>query len=149
MPKQSTIKNYGLLIDRNHRLIKQCYLKTFKELGFDITTEQWVVLDSLSRNDGLSQNDLAGKCFKDAPTLSRILNLMVDKNWVIRKRSESDGRSWLILLTDKGKKMHTKLSREVKKLRTKGWESLSDEDFEHFSAIMQTIYDNFKEEIED
>lgn len=79
MRKQSAIKNYGLLIDRNYRLIKQNYLKTFKEVGVDITPEQWVVLDNLCREDGLSQNELAAVSFKNAPTLSRIIDLLVKK----------------------------------------------------------------------
>ena len=108
MRKQSTIKNYGLLIDRNYRLIKQNYLKTFKEVGVDITTEQWVVLDNLCREDGLSQNELAAVSFKNAPTLSRIIDLLVKKNWLERRKSPEDKRSWLIFL-----KNEEKLYREV------------------------------------
>lgn len=146
MSKQNAIKNYGLLIDRNYRLIKQSYLKAFRSIGVDITTEQWVVLDNLSRNDGLSQNDLATASFKNAPTLSRILDLMVKKKWLIRRRSETDGRSWLIFLTEEGRKTHSIASAEVKKLRTKGWQGLSDEDFTRFYEIMDTIFSNFSED---
>lgn len=145
MRKQSAVKNYGLLIDRNYRLIKQSYLKTFKELGVDITTEQWVVLDNLCRQDGLSQNELAAVSFKNPPTLSRIIDLLVKKNWLERRQSPEDKRSWLIFLKDEGRAVHKQLSPHVKKLRAQGWKGLSDEDFARFAEIMELVYGNFKE----
>ena len=145
MRKQSAIKNYGLLIDRNYRLIKQNYLKTFKEVGVDITTEQWVVIDNLQRQDGLSQNELATVSFKNAPTLSRIIDLLVKKNWLERRKSPEDKRSWLIFLTEEGRAVHAELMPHVKKLRAKGWEGLSDDDFARFSEIMDMVYGNFSE----
>jgi len=145
MRKQSAIKNYGLLIDRNYRLIKQSYLKTFKEVGVDITTEQWVVLDNLCREDGLSQNELAAVSFKNPPTLSRIIDLLVKKNWLERRQSPDDKRSWLIFLKDEGRATHKQLSPHVKKLRAQGWEGLSEEDFVRFLEIMDRVYGNFSE----
>ncbi len=138
----SAVKNYGLLIDRNFRLIKQNYLKTFREIGSDITTEQWVVLDILSRQDGLSQNDLATLAYKNPPTLSRILDLMVKKNWLERRRSETDGRIWEIYLTEKGEQTHREILPHVAGLRTAGWAGLSEEDFAKFKEIMDRIWEN-------
>lgn len=145
MSSKNAVKNYGLLIERNYRRIKQSYLKTFRGAGVNITTEQWVILDNLAAKDGISQNELAEKTFKNAPTLSRIINLMEEKGWLERRRSPSDKRSFLIFLLPGGQDTHYKLSPLVKNLRKQGWEGLSEEDFARFREIMQTVYGNFPE----
>lgn len=143
MTNSKTLKNYGVFIDRNYRLIKQSYLKAFKEAQIDITTEQWTIIDNLSREDGLSQNDLAAKSFKNAPTVSRIIDLLVKKGWIERKQSEEDRRSFFVHLTNEGAKTHKALVPHVQKLRMQGWENLSEEDFADLQRIMNTIYTNF------
>ena len=64
--------NVGTVLDRTTRLLKQHYLRAFKEEGIDISTEQWVLLDQLYTGGDASQTDLANGTFKDAPTVSRI-----------------------------------------------------------------------------
>lgn len=76
--KQET-PNFGALIDRTLRVIKQQFLQVFKELNLDVTTEQWVLIDFLSKNDGVSQTELANGSFKNAPTISRIIDLLRKK----------------------------------------------------------------------
>ena len=52
-------KNFGAVIDRTLKIIKANYLKAFSEVGVEITTEQWVLMDALYKENGISQNDLA------------------------------------------------------------------------------------------
>ena len=89
---QEPTKNFGAYLDRTLKLIRQSYLQTFKEMGGDLTTEQWVLLDELHQNDGISQNELATLSFKNAPTVSRIIDLMCQKGLSERQRIDHDRR---------------------------------------------------------
>jgi len=136
-------KVYGSHIDRTLKVIRQDFARRFKALNLDITPEQWVVIDNLSQKDGQSQTHLAEKCFKDITNLSRIIDLLSNKNLVRRVRNKSDKRSSNIYLTDKGKKVYEESLPTVNDLRLRGWEGLSEkEDFDNFIRILDTIYNN-------
>ena len=79
MTKKSNAKRIGYYLERTTRIVKLSYLKALKENGIDLTPEQWVILDNLYKEDGQSQKDLANGSFKNAPTISRILDIPVDK----------------------------------------------------------------------
>lgn len=136
-------KIFGSYIERNVRVIKRTYLRAFKDNNIDLTPEQWVLIDKLSAKDGLSQNDLANQSFKDAPTTSRILDLLAKKGFIERKKEESDRRSFKIFLTQEGRALHDRGLPIVQELRSKGWEGLNDEDYDAFLRIMNQIFANF------
>lgn len=137
-------RKFGTLIDRTIRIIKLNYLQTFKKAGVDITPEQWVIIDNLYGSDGLSQTDLANGTFKNAPTVSRIIDLLCKKGFTERQRFENDRRRYKVFLTEEGKEAFEKVNPFVKELRIKGWEHLSEEDYQIFLRIMNQIYKNYE-----
>ncbi|MEM9261863.1 MAG: helix-turn-helix domain-containing protein, partial [Bacteroidota bacterium] len=78
--------NVGTLLDRTTRLMKAMYQRAFREAGVDLTPEQWVVLDHLYSAKEVSQTDLANGTFKDAPTVSRIIDKLAQKGLALRQR---------------------------------------------------------------
>ena len=144
MSKTGKTKNFGAYIDRTIKIIKQNYVRAFAEIGVEITTEQWVILDSLYEQNGISQTDLANGSFKNAPTVSRIIDLLCKKGLTERQRFENDRRRYKIYLTKKGKETYEKAYPVVLKLREQGWKNLSDSDYETFLRIMNQIFKNFE-----
>ena len=145
MQEEETTRNFGAIIDRTLKLIKYSYLQTFKELGLDITTEQWVILDRLAEGDGISQTDLANDSFKNAPTVSRIIELLRKKGLIQKKQSADDRRQSLIYLTNKGNEYHEIATPAVLALRRRGWQGLDEHDYDDFMRIMNKIGGNFTE----
>lgn len=146
MAKKQSTKNFGAYIDRTIKIIRHNYTRAFKKIGVDITTEQWVILDSLYHNDGLSQNELASKSFKNAPTVSRIIDLLCKKEYTKRMPSPFDKRKHLIFLTKDGQTIYEKIFPVVEDLRRQGWKNLDDQDYEDFLRIMNQIFLNFEED---
>lgn len=144
MAQKEEAKIFGTFIDRNMKLIKNNYLKVFKEIGVDITTEQWVLMDCLYQQNGMSQTELATDSFKNAPTVSRIIDLLCKKEFTERQRFDNDRRRYKIFLTKKGKKVYEKAYPHVVELRKKGWNELTDEDYSTFLRIMNQIYSNYE-----
>lgn len=136
-------KNFGAIMDRTLKLIRQNYLQAFRDQQADITTEQWVLLDRLAEGDGISQTDLANDSFKNAPTVSRIVTLLAKKKLIRRKQSSEDRRQYLIYLTDEGRQLHENILPSVLALRTQGWQHLSEKDYKDFVRIMDQIGENF------
>lgn len=139
-------KNFGEYLDRTVRVVRLDLLRRFKEVGVDITPEQWIILSSLAKDDGQSQADLASGSFKNAPTVSRIIDLLCDKGLTTRKRFGNEKRRKKIQLTDKGKETVQRVMPVVIAARKSGWEGLSDEDYGHFIRIINTIFENIRGE---
>jgi len=142
MPENT--KNFGAYMDKTLKIIKWNYLRAFKKLEVDFTAEQWVILDELYRKGGISQTELANSSFKDAPTVSRIIDLLSKKKLVQRERFDNDRRRYQVFLTEKGKADYEKALPAVHKLREQGWQQLSDKDYETYLRIMNQIFKNFE-----
>lgn len=138
-------KIFGSHLDRTVKQIRQNYVKAFKEIGVDITTEQWVLLDNLYQNNGISQNELAERNFKNAPTVSRIIDLLCKKGLVERQRFDNDRRRYKIFMTTQGKTVYEQALPAVLALRQRGWNNLSDEDYENLIRIVNQIFENYED----
>jgi DNA-binding MarR family transcriptional regulator len=135
---------YSFLLDRTARRVKQYAQKRFKELGFNITVDQWLIMRHLYDNSDLNQKELAELVFKDTPTLTRIIDLLCDKGLTKRKIHPDDRRSFNVCLTAQGRAKVEQLKPKIKDVRLKAWEGLSERDFAQFKRILNAIYLNLK-----
>ena len=135
--------NVGTDLDRTTRLLKHHYLKAFRRAGVDLSTEQWVLLDHLYQEGPASQTDLANGTYKDAPTVSRIIDKLVKKGLVNRERFPNDRRRHNVVITDSGRDLHDNLQPHVQSLREQTWRGLSEEDHARLQYVLEQIRNNF------
>jgi DNA-binding MarR family transcriptional regulator len=142
MPEAKQYSRYSFLLDRTARKVKQYAKQRFRELGWSITVDQWALLKQLYDQGPQNQRALGDKTFKDNPTITRILDLLVEKQLIERKSHPDDRRSFLIGLTAKGDQLVNECLPEVQKIRMKAWDNLSEQDFKEFKRILDSIYQN-------
>ena len=135
---------YFFKIDTTVKRVRNFMQKQLNQAGIDLTIDQWVLIDHLLPSPGISQNDLAQATAKDAPTTTRILDILLKKGLVERKIAKLDRRKSMLFLTREGKQMHEKAFPIVAQVRSKAWGALSDEDFNKLVNIMDTIYGNLE-----
>jgi DNA-binding MarR family transcriptional regulator len=133
---------YFFKIDSTIKRIRLFMQKNLSDAQIDLTVDQWVVLDHIMPHAKISQNELGILICKDAPTITRILDILAKKELVIRKPSDTDRRKFILELTAQGKELHKKAFTIIAKGRKKSWENLSDKDYEDLVRIMDTIYAN-------
>lgn len=139
--------SYSFLLDRTARKVKQYAQQRFKEKGFNITVDQWLVLKHLSEHEEMKQNELAELIFKDNPTVTRIIDLLCQKGLTERKLHPSDRRSFIVSLTKAGTKKVEQLKPRIKDIRLKAWEGLTERDFNQFKKVLNSIYKNLDENV--
>lgn len=137
--------NVGTLLDRTTRLMKAHFTRAFRDAGSDLTTEQWVLLDQLRREGASSQTELANGTFKDAPTVSRIVDKLVQKGLASRTRFPNDRRRYQVALTEAGETTHAHLLPRVQALRVTAWRRLTEADYADLDRILGLIRENFGE----
>ncbi len=145
MTHPSDARAYFFKIDTTIKKIRNALQKQFNDAGFDLTVDQWVVLDHIARNPGISQNTLSEITTKDAPTVTRIIDLLSQKGLTERRMADTDRRKFLVFLTDAGQIKYNDVLPVVSAMRRKGWGNLSDDDYQHFVKIMDSIYQNMSE----
>lgn len=133
---------YSSLLDRTSKRVKQYAQSEFTRYAFDLTVDQWIVLRTLYQCSELSNKEMAERCDKDQPTLTRIVDILLKKGLVIRRPHKSDRRSLLLQLTDSGIQKVEEISPKVAEFRMQAWKNLTDDDFDHFTRILNKIYDN-------
>lgn len=144
MPNElSELMHYGFRLERTAKKMKQTLQKRFAMLNEDITVDQWVILDCLYQTDRMSQNELADYTFKDAPTVTRIIDLLCKKEFTERQEDSEDRRKYKVCLTPTGKDLVERLLPTVREVRKQGLETLEKADFERFMRILDTIFRNF------
>lgn len=136
--------SYGYLINLAAQRLKYELHQAFQARGYDITPEQWAVLNRLWEEDGLSQVELAERTFKDKPGTTRILTLLEKKGVVERRADDSDGRVQRVFLTKIGKDLKEKLIPCAQEVLMKSGRNLSKEDVAKFKVTLHQILSNLE-----
>ncbi|WP_370090492.1 MarR family winged helix-turn-helix transcriptional regulator [Ekhidna sp.] len=137
-------KEIGSYIDRTYKVVRQDLINRFKQRGINVTPEQWVILNKLSEKD-MFQTDLASMSFRDKPTVSRIVDLLVKKGYAQRKRDRYDGRKFHISITVKGNNVVKRALPAVEESRKLGWTNLSEQEYETLISILDKVFTNYSE----
>jgi len=139
---QSAHLNYGFTIERTMKRIKQNLQRRFNNHHFGVTVDQWVVLDCIHQKAALSQNEIAESTFKDAPTVTRIIDQLCSKGLAVRDPDAQDRRRFNISLTEKGHKKVSQMQPVVLAMRREGWIGLNEEDYQLLMRVLNTVFGN-------
>ena len=136
--------SYGYLINLAAQRLKYELHQTFQAKGYDVTPEQWAVLNRLWEEDGLSQVELAERTFKDKPGTTRILSLLEKKGIVVRRQDENDRRVLRVYLTKIGKDLKAKLIPCAEDVLAKSGGDITKGQIAQFKRTLHQILGNLE-----
>ncbi|MEM6272470.1 MAG: MarR family transcriptional regulator, partial [Bacteroidota bacterium] len=108
------------IIDRTLRKSRQYSVQQLHAHGFDVTLDQWVVIRTVFENPGISQKEVADLTYKDAATLTRILDLIGKKGYVERRPNPNDRRKFELHLTTAGNELVEQVMPLIFGIRSRG-----------------------------
>jgi MarR family transcriptional regulator, temperature-dependent positive regulator of motility len=87
-----------------HR-VRQCAGELFHSemSGINLTARQYVVLVAAAHKDGSSQQDIIDRTGIDRSTVSQVVQTMIRKGLLKRRRTREDARAYAITLTPYGR----------------------------------------------
>lgn len=133
------------MIEIASRQIKQAFQRRLQQGGFDLTVDQWVVLEQLSAGPK-SQVQVVEAVYKDPPTVTRIVDVLCRKGLAQRRPDEADRRRFSLHLTGAGTELLRRLQPVVVEVRARGWQGLTPDDYQQLHRIMTTVLGNFDRE---
>ena len=130
----------GFLLARASYAMAASLNSLVKNEGIDLPHSQYIVLKVLYEKDGLSQQELATKVYKDVAAIKRTLDILENKGLV--KRIPVTMRKNSILITDEGKKLIPQVLDCIKKWEDSILSDIDDQEYETFENVLNTIYNN-------
>jgi MarR family transcriptional regulator, organic hydroperoxide resistance regulator len=101
------------------------------------------ILWALYTNGDLPMKKLSEIINRDKSTITALVNKLINSGYIQRRTHESDNRSSIISLTEKGRAMQEKFWEVSETLRKKAYQGLSDEEMETLMHLLTKIHNNF------
>jgi DNA-binding MarR family transcriptional regulator len=118
--------------------------KNFRQAGLDITIEQWSILYHLWKEDGLSQQELCNRTFRDKPSITRLIDNLEKQQMVQRVASKEDRRINRVYLTEEAKQLQDTTIQLANQTMDEALTGVNREDIEVVKVVLQQVYDNLK-----
>ena len=135
--KESFEDNIGLLIHDVARLLRVLYDRQMSSIG--LTRSQWWLLTYLFFKDGINQSELAILMDMEKAPLSRLLDRMEKKGWVIRKNESKDRRTKNIYLSESIKPLISSMRDKAAEYRNESLSILTDKELNKLKDILQIL----------
>ena len=132
----------GYIIGRTSRAMANRFNQNLEKFGYDVTCEQFAVLDSLSKKDGQTQKELAQYTCKDKTSITRLIDGMWKRKLVVRVHDKADARKKLITLTDKGRMLRKKLVHQIEKTLLQAKRGVSEADLKICKEVLLKVGEN-------
>lgn len=127
-------KSLGFLLVEVARLMRADFNERVSELG--LTQAQWRALAHLCRSEGCNQAFLAEILEIKPITLTRLLDKLVDKGWVIRRQDINDRRAVNLYLTEEARPLIKVMEKKAIETRMRACSGLSEDEVEQLFSTL-------------
>jgi MarR family transcriptional regulator for hemolysin len=128
---EKAIKSYRQMAQRN-----------INKTGLDITIDQWLVMKSLQTNPSMMQHELATAIFKDAASVTRIIDMLIRKKYLMRAVHNHDRRRTELSITPRGKIILKKVQTIINSNRTTALLGISQLRIKSAREVLSNIITN-------
>lgn len=141
--------NIGFIINYCSKLLRNRLNRELEKE--DITVSQFAAIKDIEMNSfldgkeiGVTAVEIAERLDMDKPTISGIINRLVDKKYVEKLPNPKDKRSFILKLTEESKAKLTSLENINNKVISDAIEGLSDKEIESFIKTINKIIRNMR-----
>ena len=119
------------------------YLATMlKQEHVPLTPEQFMLIDLLWNQGEMTQQELADQLHKDKNSVTKLVDAIERKVFVIRRQNRNDRRANTLLLTDKAEILKPGAKKKGISILDKMLEGISEEELRTFLTTLRKLNDN-------
>jgi MarR family transcriptional regulator for hemolysin len=133
-------------LEKSIKTYRQFAQRQIDKAGIDITIDQWLVLKSIQDWPDISQHQIAENVFKDFASVTRMIELLVKKEYLQREFHKTDRRRFNLVITKKGQAVIQKVIPVITANRKQALKSLTKIEIENNKAFLNQIIENCKPE---
>lgn len=139
------LEEIGFIIARTHRTMLNTLNQRLVEEGFDLTSEQAIVIMRLSIQDGLTQQELSDAIFKEKSSVKRLIDNLERKNMIVRIMDQNDRRNKRIHLTHGGRILQENMSKVAICLLTEVQTGIDNNEMEICKKVLTQIFNTLSD----
>lgn len=122
--------------------LKQYIAAMLKMQDVPLTPEQFLLIDILWNQGEMSQQQLADRMQKDKNSVTKLVDAIERKGFVIRKQNSSDRRSNTIVLTEKAELLKNEAKKKGISILENMLEGITEEELRSFLGILHKLNSN-------
>ena len=107
--------------------------------GSDLTLDQWRVLHTLSETGPLSMTDLSGRTRVSGPTLTRIVDRLVERSLLYRNVDPADRRRVVVHAAERGRALGRSLAPRIAAAERDGLAALSSAETRTLRRLLERL----------
>jgi MarR family transcriptional regulator, organic hydroperoxide resistance regulator len=130
------------LLNRAGVRIGLVFAREIEPLG--VSLPMWRVMAALWENDDQRLGDIAEHTSIDISTLSRLLVTLQRKQFIVRRRSGTDGRALSVSLTDKGRAITERIIPIASHYEDVAIRGINSTDLRRLKRLLMTLFSNIK-----
>ena len=109
--------------------------------NFDITIDQWLILKSIKENSGLTQQQIGINVFKDYASVTRIIELLVKKNY-LQRVAHTDKRRFILRMTSEAEDLMRSIQKVINANRRKALDGIDEDKLMSLKETLNKIIDD-------
>lgn len=129
------------------RAIKVNSLEKFIQNDFEITPEQFLVLNLLNERE-CNQNKLCDELGKDKSNMTRIISVLNEKNLITKEQSSQKRQENTIKITKKGRDLRDKIAPVIQQTRQDYMSGIDEDEIYTCLKVLSRIRKNIGKGLE-
>ena len=122
--------------------LKQFLAAKLRQMDVPLTPEQFMLIDLLWNEGEMTQQQLADQMQKDKNSVTKLVDAIERKGFVIRKQNEHDRRANTLVLTEKANQLKPGAKQKGISILDQMLEGISEEELHSFLSTLQKLNDN-------
>ncbi|MGM9775008.1 MAG: MarR family winged helix-turn-helix transcriptional regulator [Candidatus Egerieousia sp.] len=140
-------KQVGVFLNLVHNKFKQYVTEIFEEQGFNITPEQFIVMDTLWDEGTLTQQQIANIVMKDKNSIVKLVDGLERRDLVRRVSNPNDRRQNLIEVTEYAKKIRDRITQLAMDAVDRIINGIPKEQMKTFIIVLSKMADNMNNDV--
>ena len=122
--------------------LKQFLATKLRKTGVPLTPEQFMLIDLLWNQGEMTQQQLADQLQKDKNSVTKLVDAIEKKGFVIRRQNMHDRRSNTLILTEKANQLKPGAKQKGIDILDQMLEGISEEELRVFLATLHKLNEN-------
>ncbi len=141
-------KQLGVFLNYVHNRFKLFFKESMEAAGYNITAEQFLLLDTLWNEGPLSQQQIADMMLKDKNSVVKLVDSLESRGLVVRRANPDDRRQNIVSTTPECDKMRDEVKDYALDTVNRITNGLTDDEIAVFIKAMDIMAQNMDKDVD-
>ena len=134
--------NILIEMEKTIRIVREAFNSEFHKYQFNVSYDQWLIIDQVQQKQGISQIEIANNTGKDRASISRIIKNLLTKNLLTKTSNESNKRANKVYLSPAGLELSEKINSVYIDIYKRQFDGIYEQELNLLKEILVRINHN-------